>query len=226
MTNILLIEDDDVLNMGLTYDLEAEGYRIHSARCVSDAIRLLDSETVDLILLDGNLPDGDGFEFCRNVKARRTLPVILLTARDMDADELAGFDAGADDYIKKPFSLEVLYRRITVALRNYGTKGEGLRYNDGCLDIDFGKMSARRQGVLLELTPKEFKILSIFIANENQVITKSTFLDKVWDCDGNFVDEHVVPVNINRLRAKIEDEHHHYIKTMYGMGYQWLPGEA
>ncbi len=226
MTNILLIEDDDVLNMGLTYDLEAEGYRIHSARCVSDAIRLLDSETVDLILLDGNLPDGDGFEFCRNVKARRTLPVILLTARDMDADELAGFDAGADDYIKKPFSLEVLYRRITVALRNYGTKGEGLRYNDGFLDIDFGKMSARRQGVLLELTPKEFKILSIFIANENQVITKSTFLDKVWDCDGNFVDEHVVPVNINRLRAKIEDEHHHYIKTMYGMGYQWLPGEA
>lgn len=225
MANILLIEDDKALNMGLTYDLEAEGYQIWSAGSLSEGIRLLEEKPVDLILLDGNLPDGDGFEFCRAVKRERKLPVILLTARDMDRDELAGFEAGADDYIKKPFRLPILYKRIAVALRNVGSCEGSLRYNDGFLFIDFGKMIARKNGELLDLTAKEFKLLSLFISNENQVITKTTFLQKVWDCDGNFVDEHVVPVNINRLRMKLEDESHKYIKTMYGMGYQWKKSE-
>lgn len=225
MANILLIEDDNALNMGLTYDLEAEGYTVYGAKSLGEGMALLKQRSVDLILLDGSLPDGDGFEFCRAVKREGRLPVILLTARDLDRDELAGFEAGADDYVKKPFSLPVLYKRIEVALRNYGGSASALVYDDGFLHIDFGRMTARRGGQMLELTAREFKILSLLIANENQVITKTTFLDKVWDCDGNFVDAHVVPVNINRLRMKLEDEHHKYIRTMYGMGYQWKKGE-
>lgn len=226
MTAVLLIEDEKDLNIALSYDLEAEGYRVYSAQGIGEGMRLLDEKKIDLMLLDGNLPDGDGFAFCRAVKSRERLPVILLTARDMDNDEVEGFEAGADDYIKKPFKLPVLYKRMEAALRHYGKAGKSLSYHDGFLWIDFGTMTAKKGGKPLELTAKEFKILSIFLSNENQVITKTTFLEKVWDCDGNFVDEHVVPVNMNRLRAKIEDDKHKYIKTMYGMGYQWKREEV
>lgn len=222
MTNILLIEDDRYLNMGLTYDLEAEGYMVYSSACLSEGAGLLGEKQIDLIILDGNLPDGDGFAFVKEIKQKWKIPVILLTARDMEQDEIKGFEAGADDYVRKPFNLSVLYKRIEVALRNYGAKDAGLKYNDGFLFLDLAGMTAKKDGEMLELSAKEFKMLSIFIANENQVITKTTFLQKVWDSDGNFVDDHVVPVNINRLRAKIEDESHKYIKTMYGVGYQWI----
>lgn len=221
MADILLIEDDKVLNVGLSFDLEAEGHRVYAAANLGAGMRILEEKKIDLILLDGNLPDGDGFAFCRAVKAERNLPVLLLTGRDLDQDELQGFEAGADDYIKKPFSQPVLYKRIEVALRNYSGGEEGLRYNDGFLFVDFGQMTARRDGLPLELSAREFKMLQLLIVNEQQVITKTTFLRKIWDNDGNFVDEHVVPVNINRLRAKIEDDAHKYIRTMYGMGYQW-----
>lgn len=226
MKAILLIEDDKDLNIALSYDLEAEGYRVYTARSIVEGRRLLEEKRVDLILLDGNLPDGDGFAFCREVKAVRKLPVLLLTARDMDGDELEGFDAGADDYIKKPFKLPILYKRMEAALRHYGKVETSLSYNDGFLWIDFGSMTARKGGKPLELTAREFKMLSIFLSNENQVITKTVFLERVWDCEGNFVDDHVVPVNMNRLRAKIEDENHKYIKTMYGLGYQWKREEV
>lgn len=223
MAAILLIEDDNALNTGLTYALEAEGYQVFSSKSLRQGAALLDESQIDLLLLDGNLPDGDGFQLCQRVKAANHIPVILLTARDMDKDEIRGFEAGADDYIKKPFSLPILFKRVEVALRNYGEK-QGREYDDGFLRLDFGTGIVEKQGKTLELTATEFKILALLLANENQVITKTVFLEKIWDCQGNFVDEHVVPVNINRLRAKIEDAEHKYIKTIYGMGYQWIKG--
>lgn len=225
MKRILLIEDDSALNTGLSYALETEGYQVFSAKNISQGRKLLQENTAHLVILDGNLPDGDGFEFCREVKASRDIPTILLTARDMDKDELRGFEAGADDYIKKPFSLPVLFKRVALVLRHYGTE-QGSEYSDGFLYLDFGKLTAKKAEVPLELTATEFKILALLLANEKQVITKTMFLEKIWDCDGNFVDEHVVPVNINRLRAKLEDENHKYIKTIYGIGYQWIKGEG
>lgn len=224
MNTILLIEDDSALKTGLSYALELEGYQVHSAPNMDQGKKLLQEEQAELLILDGNLPDGDGFQLCRAVKAERDMPVILLTARDMDKDELEGFEAGADDYIKKPFSLPVLFKRVEVALRNY--RGSSMKYSDGFLYLDFEKLTAAKAGAALELTATEFKILALFLANEKQVITKSMFLEKIWDCEGNFVDEHVVPVNINRLRAKLEDENHKYIKTVYGIGYQWIKGEG
>ena len=179
---------------------------------------------MDLILLDVNLPDGEGYDLCRGVKAQMGTPVIFLTARDLDEDELKGFDCGADDYITKPFNMEVLHKRIQVALRKHAPKAQNTRYSDGYLMIDFGKMVLKKEGRILSLTPTEFKILNLLIASKDRVLTKQLLLEKIWDSEGNFVDEHVVAVNINRLRKKIEDENHSYIKTLYGMGYQWTGG--
>ena len=222
MNRILLIEDDKDLNTGLTYDLESENYKVFSALTLGDGMSILSENEVDLILLDGNLPDGDGFDFCRSVKSESDIPVIFLTARDMGRDEMQGFDCGADDYITKPFKMPILHRRIKAALRKASADGgERIQYDDGHLKIDFDTMTASLGGEPLAMTPTEFKILRLLIANAERVMTKTLLLEKVWDSTGNFVDEHAVAVNINRLRKKIESEEHPYIKTLYGMGYQW-----
>lgn len=222
MSNILLIEDDKDLNLGLTYDLKAEGYTVYSARTLGEGMVLLAEQHIDLLLLDGNLPDGDGFELCKAVKAERDLPVIFLTARDLEKDEIEGFNSGADDYITKPFSMAVLHKRIEAVFRRSGGGDKsGNLYNDGYLFINFDSLTAQKEGQTLTLTPTEFKLLRLLIANTEKVVTKTLILEKLWDSAGNFVDEHAVAVNINRLRKKLENEEHQYIKTMYGMGYQW-----
>lgn len=222
MKKILLIEDDRDLNNGLTYDLEEEQYEVYPAFSLGEGMLLLEEKDVDLILLDGNLPDGDGFDFCRAVKRERDIPIIFLTARDMEQDEMKGFDCGADDYITKPFRMPILHRRLEAALRKTRPrKEEGPVYEDNWLSIDFGSMTARAGGDNLSLTPTEFRILRILIENTGRVMTKTLLLEKVWDSQGNFVDEHAVAVNVNRLRKKINPEGWEYIKTLYGMGYQW-----
>lgn len=224
MKTILLIEDDRDLNAGLTYDLKMEQYNVFSAFTLAEGQSILDSGTPDLILLDGNLPDGDGFDFCRTVKSKHDIPVIFLTARDMDQEEMQGFDCGADDYITKPFKMPILHRRIQAALRKTGAREERSLYDDGFLRIDFDRMIAVRGEETLTMTPTEFKILRLLIVNADKVLTKRILLEKIWDSSGNFVDEHAVAVNINRLRKKIETQDHVYIKTLYGVGYQWKNG--
>lgn len=221
MKTILLIEDDRDLNAGLTYDLELEKYKVFSAFTLAEGREILACEAPDLILLDGNLPDGDGFDFCRTVKLKHDIPVIFLTARDMEQDEMCGFDCGADDYITKPFKMPILHRRIQAALRKSGVKETDGRYDDGFLRIDFERLTAERDKEALTLTPTEFKIVRLLTANADKVLTKRLLLEKIWDSSGNFVDEHTVAVNINRLRKKLESDGHTYIKTLYGMGYQW-----
>ncbi|MCI9387667.1 MAG: response regulator transcription factor [Lachnospiraceae bacterium] len=224
MKTILLIEDDRDLNAGLTYDLKMEQYNVFSAFTLAEGQSILDSGTPDLILLDGNLPDGDGFDFCRKVKSKQEIPVIFLTARDMEQEEMQGFDCGADDYITKPFKMPILHRRIQAALRKTGAREERSLYDDGYLRIDFDQMTAVRGEETLTMTPTEFKILRLLIVNADKVLTKRILLEKIWDSSGNFVDEHAVAVNINRLRKKIETQDHVYIKTLYGVGYQWKNG--
>ncbi len=224
MKTILLIEDDRDLNAGLAYDLEMEHYNVFSAFTLAEGQSILDSGTPDLILLDGNLPDGDGFDFCRKVKSKQEIPVIFLTARDMEQEEMQGFDCGADDYITKPFKMPILHRRIQAALRKTGAREERSLYDDGYLRIDFDQMTAVRDNETLTMTPTEFKILRLLIVNADKVLTKRLLLEKIWDSSGNFVDEHAVAVNINRLRKKIEAQDHVYIKTLYGVGYQWKNG--
>lgn len=224
LKTILLIEDDRDLNTGLTCDLEMEHYRVRSALTLADGQRILDSEAPDLILLDGNLPDGDGFAFCRKVRSQYDIPVIFLTARDMEQEEMQGFDCGAADYITKPFKMPILHRRLQAALRKTGAREERSLYDDGYLQIDFDQMTAVRDNEPLTMTPTEFRILRLLIANADKVMTKRLLLEKIWDNSGNFVDEHAVAVNINRLRKKIESQDHEYIRTLYGVGYQWRNG--
>lgn len=225
MKTILLIEDDRDLNAGLAFDLEMEHYKVRAALTLGEGIRLFEEEHADLILLDGNLPDGDGFDFCRAVKSEHDVPVIFLTARDMEQDEMQGFDCGADDYITKPFKMPILHRRIQAALRKYGGKESESRYDDGYLKIDFDRLTAMRDQEVIALTPTEYRILRLLTANADKVLTKQLLLEKIWDHSGNYVDEHAVAVNMNRLRKKIESDGHVYIKTMYGMGYRWNGGK-
>lgn len=224
MRHILLIEDDKDLNKGLTYALETNGYLVDSVFTLGEGMRILAKKGADMIILDGNLPDGDGFDFCRAVKKEQDIPVVFLTARDMEQDEITGFDCGAEDYIIKPFRMPVLLRRIEAAFRKgKGSEAErkdgGDSYSDGALYIDFARLTVKIGTEEAALTPTEVKILRLLISNK--VVTKQLLLEKIWDASGNFVDEHAVAVNINRLRKKLEKTGHDYIKTMYGMGYQW-----
>lgn len=217
MPAILIIEDNDALRDGLAFDLTAEGYQILSAANGRTALSLL-GQAADLALLDVNLPDTDGFLLCREIKRRKNIPVIFLTCRDLEADELAGFDCGADDYVTKPFSMPLLRKRIAAVLRR---NGNGAVYSDGFLNIDFEKLTACAGERSISFTPTEYKLLKIFISNGGNVLTRRILLEKLWDNENNFVDEHTLTVNINRIRSKIEDATHKYIKTVYGTGYIW-----
>lgn len=226
MERILVVEDDLMLSTGLCFELDAAGYATQAAYNCKKAEYLVGQEKFSLAILDVNLPDGDGFDLCRKIrKAHPKLPVIFLTAKDLEEDVLAGYDLGAEDYITKPFRMPILLRRVEVALRHGGMAsgkqtGEDC-YQDDFLQIDFDSLTAMRDGEKLSVTPNEYKLLRVLTANADNVVTRKLLLEKLWDCDGNFIDDHTLTVTMNRLRAKIEDEEHTYIKTVRGLGYVW-----
>lgn len=217
MPTVLLIEDDTALRNGLTFDLSAEGYKVLSAENGKTAVTLME-QPADIVLLDINLPDMDGFRLCREIKKQKNIPVVFLTCRDMEEDELRGFDCGADDYVTKPFSMPLLRKRIAAVLRR---NGNGSVYSDGFLKIDFDGHTAYAGDKSISFTPTEYKLLRIFISNGDSVLTRRILLEKLWDNENNFVDEHTLTVNINRIRSKIENDNRKYIKTVYGIGYIW-----
>ena len=146
----------------------------------------------------------------------------------MEEDELKGFDVGADDYVTKPFQIQILKRRVEVALRrrSIGAKESEDAYDDGFLRLDFRGLTAVRNGEKLTITPNEYKLLRLLTAYGGNLVTRRLLLEKLWDCDGNFVDDHTLTVTMNRLRAKIEQEGHSYIRTVRGMGYIWIGEKA
>ena len=221
---ILVVEDDLALSAGLCFELDTSGYLTVAAYGCQKARYFLENEHFDLVILDVNLPDGNGSDLCREIKAARPeLPVIFLTANDLEEDILNGFDLGADDYITKPFHTQILKRRAEVALRrgNSGAKAAMDGYDDGFLRLDFQALTAVRSGEKLSITPNEYKLLRVLTANAGNLVTRQLLLEKLWDCDENFIDDHTLTVTMNRLRAKIEDEGHTYIRTVRGMGYIW-----
>ncbi len=223
MKRILVVEDDLALSAGLCFELDTGGYLTVAAYNCQKARQLLAGDGFDLVLLDVNLPDGNGFDLCREIKARDPeLPVIFLTANDLEQDVLAGFDLGAEDYVTKPFSMPVLRRRMEVALRRV-SKAEpfGQKWSDGFLTLDFTAMTACRGGEKLAITPNEYKLLRALTENAGKILTRQILLERLWDSGGNFIDDHTLTVTMNRLRAKIEDEAHTYIQTVRGMGYIW-----
>lgn len=221
MKKILIVEDDWSLNEGICHALSKEGYDPVPAHSLEEANTLYLQNGADMVLLDVNLPDGEGFAFCRQVKEHQGIPVLFLTARDLEEDALEGFDAGADDYITKPFSIKILLKKMDVMFkRELGNRTQ--IFQDGYLMVDFDKAKVEVSGEECLLTPTEFRLLRLLIEHRGQLLTYSVLLERLWDSNGQFVDKHTLAVNVNRLRSKIEDTNHRYISNVYGMGYQWL----
>ncbi len=213
---ILVIEDDRELNEALCYALEKEGYRAVPAFSLQEAKAKFeewkDRQMPQLLIQDVNLPDGEGFTFCRWIKKQGEIPVLFLTARDLEEDALKGYDVGAEDYITKPFSMKILLRKISLIL-NRSQAEEKKVYDDGNLYIDWerARIMVRKEECMV--TPTEFRLLKLLAENKGKLLTYDILLEQLWDCDGQFVDKHTLAVNINRLRKKIEDTEHKYISN-------------
>ncbi|WP_312092044.1 response regulator transcription factor [Aminipila sp.] len=222
---ILVVEDDPLLNNTLCYNLTAAGYSVDAAMTKSIAKQLSIKQDYDLIVLDINLPDGDGFDFCNEIKeSRPDTAVIFLTARDMESDQLRGFELGADDYVTKPFPMSVFQKKVAALLARLSKQYGGDCYDDGNLFVNFSEMVATFSGEVISFTPMEYRLLKVLIKNTQIVLTRQVLLEKLWDIDGNFVDEHALTSAISRVRNKIETDNFQYIKTVYGMGYMWVGG--
>lgn len=216
---ILLLEDDPALSESIAAALSGAGYGVLAARTRAEAERLVLAQSIDLALCDVNLSDGDGFGFCRWLKARRDVRVCFLSARDLEEDVLAGYDLGADDYVTKPFSMKVLLAKLAVLLGRNDAQAAVL--DDGWLRIDFDLGSVMRAGEAVRLSPTELKLLRVLVDHRGQLLTYGVLLDALWNVGVELADKHALAVNVNRLRKKIEDDAHSYIANVYGMGYLW-----
>ena len=227
MKHILIVEDDNLLNKTLTYNLELDGYTITSVLNARTAAESLKTNIFDLVLLDINLPDGNGYDLCRLIKPEHPdTVVIFLTANDQESDQIRGYEAGAVDYITKPFSISALQRKIKAmfAMLEHHKPAKDI-YEDGSLFLDFSEQFASLNGKPLALSAMEYKMLNLFLKNPKQVLTRQQLLERLWDIDEKYVDEHTLTTSISRIRSKIEADGDTYIKTVYGMGYQWTGGE-
>lgn len=222
---LLVVEDDQLLNHTLCYNLTAAGYAADSVLTKAEAVDAIQKQDYTLIVLDVNLPDGSGFELCEEVKKRYPgTAVIFLTARDMESDQLRGFELGADDYVTKPFPVSVFLKKIAVVL-DRRRKQPWDWYDDGTLRVNFTELTASLSGNPAAFTPLEYRLLKIFTQNTGVVLTRQILLERLWDAGGNFVDEHALTAAVSRMRGKLETGTMQYIKTVYGMGYMWIGGQ-
>lgn len=222
MYKILIVEDDKLLNEGITFALRKYGFNTVSAFSSEDAEKY-NFIDIDLIILDINLPGKNGIELCTEIRKKGSIPIIFLTAKDAEMDVVEGFRCGGDDYITKPFSLLILKERINAILkRRSHAKSDNIYVCDNLM-FDFDKMVFTKNDKKLSMTATEGKLLKLFTENKGRVLTRTDILSKVWDIDGEFVDENTLSVNIKRLRNKIEDDSSkpRFIKTVFGIGYIW-----
>ncbi len=221
---IYLVEDDAGLSRGIAFSLERDGYDVQQFSTCQAVRSALFLKSPDLILLDWNLPDGDGLKLCQEIHQKISVPVLMITARDLEIDQVMCLEAGADDYISKPFSLAVLKARITALLRRQKQLQKNLsELCSGSIRLNTKEMKAWKNNKKLDLSLTECRLLQFLLENKNQVLLKEQILSHVWDISGAFVEENTLMVNIRRLRTKIEDDPSHpsYIKTIHGMGYLW-----
>ncbi|WP_131000766.1 response regulator transcription factor [Clostridioides difficile] len=222
MEKILVVEDDSILNKTLSYNLIEDGYIITSKFTAKSALKSIFECEFDLIILDINLPDKSGFELCNEIKENYNIPIIFLTANDMECDMIKGYELGALDYITKPFNINIFKQKIKAFLNHLTIKTKQDYYRDGYLEINFSELSANINGNQIIFTPLEYRTLKLLTENPKSILTRKVLLEKLWDIDANFVDEHTLTSVISRIRSKIEKDNLKYIKTVYGMGYTWL----
>ena len=221
-TSILIVEDDGVLAQGLKRALKTEDREIKICGKLRKAREILRDGLPDLMILDVNLPDGNGFDFLEEVKRQWRFPVILLTANDMETDIVAGLEAGADDYITKPFSLAVLRARVNTQLRRMRENGEKTEtaWAYGRYRFCFDRMEYSVDGKQVELSKNEQKLLRILVENEGRILKRETLIDRLWTDGAEYVDENALSVTVKRLRNKLDAGAQ--IETVYGSGYRWV----
>lgn len=224
MKHLFFVEDDLSLINGLSFALKKEGYAVDVARTKQEAEALWLKEKFDLVILDVSLPDGSGYDLCRQIRQTSTVPIIFLTAADEETEIIMGLDLGGDDYITKPFKLAVFLSRVNALLRrseNFNQADTELASNG--IKVQQIKREVYKNGTLLDLTASEYKLLCLFMENPNIVLSPEQLLSKLWDCDEKYIDRNTLTVYIRRLRTKIEDNpaDPQNIVTVRRMGYKW-----
>lgn len=224
MNRLLLLEDDLSLIDGLSCFFKRQGFELDVVRTVKEANTVWTDGKYDLLLLDVSLPDGSGFEVCRRVRQASKVPIIFLTASDEEINIVTGLDIGGDDYITKPFQLGVLLSRINALLRrakNFGDTDAEISLNG--IKVLLLKGEVYKNGQLLDLTTAEYRLLCLLMQNPGILLSKEKILDKLWDGEGNYVDDNTLAVYIRRLRMKIENDpgDPQMLLTVRGMGYKW-----
>ena len=216
MKEILLVEDEDKMRKMIKNYLVKEGYSVTEAADGEEGLLAFQSGNFDLAVLDVMMPRIDGWTLCRMIRKESSLPVIMLTARSTEDDELFGFDLGADEYITKPFSLKILLARIRSLLKRKGAADEG-GLSIGEIEIDEKSHRVVYQGEVLELTPKEYEMLLFMVKNKDTAITRERFLNQIWGYD-YYGDLRTVDTHVKQLRKKLDNK---YIKTVRGIGYRF-----
>lgn len=219
--NIFLLEDDEAIGVALTYSLESEGYSVTLAKSIAEAKSIINSNTFSLYILDLTLPDGSGYDICKEIKEQGNYPVIFLTAYDDEVNVVMGFDLGADDYISKPFRLKELLARIKSVLRRYSKDNADGTAHIGNVTVNTNEARVFKNGEEVVLTAMEYRLLLTMLNNRGIVLTRNKLLEDIWDIEGDFVNDNTLTVYIKRLRNKIEDNpaEPSIIKTVRGMGY-------
>ena len=219
---VMVLEDDIDLAEGIELSLKSEELNFIMCKTITEARKALALYQFDLLIFDINLPDGNGLDFCRELKKKMQIPIVLLTAKSMEMDIVKGLESGADDYITKPFSLMVLRARIRALLRrNIITNEQENR--DSVFLYRFETMEFYKNGVQIDLSKTEQRILYLLISNPNRILTRERLLEWVWSEGAEYVEDNALSVGIRRLRDKLEDDSSNpsYIKTIYGKGYVW-----
>ena len=225
MGKILLVEDDETICFGIRSALEKKGYEVMVCSGIMEGKHSFKAEEILLVLLDLNLPDGDGIAFCkkiRQVPGGADTAVLMLTARDLETDEIMGLTSGADDYMTKPFSIAVLKVRLQNILQRKRTDADaGRTVVSGDIVLDLKSFRASCGGEDMDLSMTEFRLLQYFMEHKNQALLKEQILQHIWDEGGNYVEENTLSVNVSRLRKKLGRDH---IRTIQGIGYLWEEG--
>lgn len=228
MKRILLVEDDLSLINGLSFAVKKQGYLFDVAHTSSETDRIWENGKYDLVILDVSLPDGSGFDICRKIRQTSKVPIMFLTAMDEETDIIMGLDLGGDDYITKPFKLAVFMSRINALLRRSDNFNQAdTELNSNGIRVRLLKGEVYKNNVQVELTASEYKLLCLFMENPDVFLSPEQILNRLWDCDENYIDNNSLTVYIRRLRTKIEDDpgNPKRIVTVRRMGYKWNAAE-
>ncbi|MDE5824872.1 MAG: response regulator transcription factor [Lachnospiraceae bacterium] len=218
---ILLLEDEESVNRGVSFTLEKAGYQVYACGSICEAEQVLETHQPQMLICDLTLPDGNGLDLIKKVrKAQNDIYILCLTALDSETDYVMGYGAGADDYVAKPFSLSVLTLKVQAYFER-NKKASNSEISFGKLRVNMNEMRAWRENEELFFTKTEWKLLILFVQNPNQILSKNQILEFLFDAEGDFVEENTIAVMIRRLREKVEEDpaKPQYIKNVRGMGY-------